>query len=97
MDTPLWARKIEEANRQEEVVRLVREYIESRPPEQLALLPAECSLPKAFTPDEIAHCAYSLSAHHAHDDSGRIVQRIAAVLSRASVRIAELKHLENRG
>ena len=97
MDTPLWSKRLDEAKSQEEVVGLVREYIESRDPEQLALLPPECTVPEHFTPDEIAQCAYALSAHHGHDDSARIVQRMASVLSRAAVRLAELKRLRTLG
>ena len=91
MDTPEWSRQIESARTTEEVVGLVRAYFESRPTDQLALLPPECAPPPAYNPQDIAECAYRLAAYHGHDDRYiRTVQRLAAVLSRATVRLAEL-------
>ena len=91
MDTPAWSSKIDNAQSAGEVSALVREYLATRAPEELAILPEECAPPPTLTPADIADCAYRLVAYHAHDEGlSRVIQRIGSVLSRASVRLAEL-------
>ena len=90
MDTPAWGKKMDDAVSAQEVLDLVREYLETRDPDHLALVLAECPLPSAYTHEEIAAAAYALSAHHAHHEASREIQQLGAVLSRATVRLAEL-------
>jgi hypothetical protein len=81
---------VEEAASAEEVVRLVRDYLASRDPADLALLPQECAPPTHVARERISEFAYRLAAYHAHDQNARLVQRISSVISRAAVRLAEL-------
>jgi hypothetical protein len=90
MDSASWIKRIEVATSQAEVVELVRQYIESRDPRDIAALPADCQPDRYQTAAEIAECAYRLAAYHGHDDNARVIQRIGSVMSRASVRLAEL-------
>ena len=92
MDSASWIKRIEVATSQGEVVDLVRQYIESRDPRDIAALPADCRPGRYQTPADISECAYRLAAYHGHDDNARVIQRISGVLSRASVRLAELAH-----
>ena len=91
MDTPAWSSRIDNAQSAGEVSSLVRQYLASRAPADLAVLPQECTPERALTPEEIADCAYRLAAYHSHDEGlSRVIQRIGGVLTRASVRLAEL-------
>ena len=92
MDSASWITRIEVATSQAEVVELVRQYLESRDPRDLASLPVDCQPGRYQTAAEIAECAYRLAGYHGHDDNARAIQRVGAVMSRASVRLAELAH-----
>ena len=92
MDSASWIKRIELAASQAEVVELVRQYIETRDPRDLAALPPDCQPTRYETTADIAESAYRLAAYHGHDDTARIIQRIGSVLSRASVRLSELAH-----
>lgn len=91
MDTPNWTHRIEQAQTLEQVLTLVNQYFEGRDPNERAMLPPEC-FPPTFTPATLADCAYKLAAQHDHGKYGRIAQKYSSVLSRASVRMAELAH-----
>lgn len=91
MDTPNWSHRIDHAQTPDQVLSLVREYFDSRDPKELAFLPPEC-FPPTYTALSIADCAYRLAAQHDHGKYGRIAQKYSLVLSRASVRLAELAH-----
>ena len=90
MDTPAWGKKMDDAVSAQEVLDLVREYLETRDPSDLALVHKECPLPSAYTHEEIAAAAYALSAHHAQDEAATEIKKLGVVLSRATVRLAEL-------
>lgn len=90
-DSQAWWQRISTAQSPDEVVALVREYFATRDPDHLALLPGECRPTSSFSPQDIADCAYRLAAYHSDDeDVSRLMQRIGSVLSRASIRLAEL-------
>ena len=91
-----WARRLESADRIEDVVALVREYLHSRDPADLAQLPEGLAPPRTLGRDEIAAYAYRLAAHHGHGDDARVTQRLSGVLGRAAVRIAELSARNGR-
>ena len=98
MDTPAWSSKIDNAQSAGEVSSLVRQYLASRAPADLAILPRECAPDRALSPEEIADCAYRLAAYHSHDEGlSRVIQRIGSILSRASIRLAELARRESEG
>ena len=90
MDSASWIKRIEAGTSEAEVIELVRQYIESRDPREIASLPTDCQPERYQTAADIAECAYRLAAYHGHDDNARVIQRISGVLSRASVRLAEL-------
>lgn len=91
MDSNSWAKRVEEARTADEIVALVRAYLDSRDPDEMRLLPRECALPERIAREEISDFAYRLAAYHGHGDATRLVQRLSSVVSRAAVRMAELE------
>ena len=94
MDTPAWIRRVEHANSIDEVVRIVCEYVQSRPQEDIARLPADCRFECPLSsPDEVADCAYRLAAHHeGQAGDAQVIGRVSGFFTRASVRLSELAH-----
>ena len=90
MDSSSWARRVEEASSIDSVVALVNEYLATRDPGDMDRLPVECAPPRQVGREQISEFAYRLAAYHAHDETARLVQRLASVISRAAVRMAEL-------
>src|SRR5690348_516838 len=90
MDSSSWARRIEDAPSEADVVDLVRQYLETRDPRDIAVLPADCRPPRFYSPEDIIDTAYRMAAYHGHDDAARVIHRIGGVMSRAAVRLAEL-------
>src|SRR5688500_827120 len=90
MDTTKWLARVTEADSPAQVLELVNRYIATRDPEVLAALPAECRHAPMDNADEVAACAYRLSAYHGHDDANRVVQRLSAFFSHASLKLTEL-------
>ena len=96
MDSPSWAKKVEEASSPDAVIALVREYLDSRDGQEMRRLPRECVPPPQLGREQIADFAYRLAAYHGHDDNARLVQRLSSVVSRAAVRLAELERRSDR-
>ena len=90
MDSNSWARKVATAQSVDDVVAMIRQYLDTRDSGEMEKLPEACVPPPNLGRAEISEFAYRLAAYHNHDDDARLVTRMAAVLSRAAVRIAEL-------
>jgi len=90
MDSGTWVRRIGEAPSQDDVLRLAQEYLVTRDPRDLALLPPDLQPPRTFTPEDLGSFSYRLAAYHGHEETARVIHRIASVIARAAVRLAEL-------
>ena len=90
MDSGVWAHRIGEALSEEDVLKLAHEYIVTRDPRDIALLPPQLQPPRTFTPADITEFSYRLAAYHGHEETARVIHRIAGVIGRAAVRLAEL-------
>jgi len=95
VDSPSWAKRVEEAASPETVVQLVGEFLASRDGGQMSRLPRECLPPTQLDRDQIADFAYRLVSYHGHDEAREVVEALSGVVSRAAVRLAELERRSN--
>jgi hypothetical protein len=96
MDSEAWAKRIQRAASEAEVVELARQYLESRDPGDIARLPADCRPPQHYTPGGVADCAYRMAGYHGHDEAARLIHRLGLVMTGAAVRLAELARGESK-
>ncbi len=86
-----WQERIEEAGTEPEVVAVTRDYLARLSQDEYAELPLELRPRKIVDADDIAAYALDLARHEADDpDEMDLVQRLAQLLSRASVRVSEI-------
>jgi hypothetical protein len=96
MDSEAWSKRIEGAASEADVVGLVRQYLESRDPGDIARLPGDCRPPRYYTREDITDCAYRMAAYHGHDEAARLIHRLGSVMTAAAVRFAELAGGESK-
>ena len=86
-----WQERIEEAGTEPEVVAVTRDYLARLSQDEYAELPLELRPRKIVDANDIAAYALDLARHEADDpDEMNLVQRLAQLLSRASVRVSEI-------
>ena len=86
-----WQERIEEAGTEPEVVAVTRDYLARLSQDEYAELPLELRPRKIVDANDIAAYALDLARHEADDpDEMNLVQRLAQVMSQASVRVSEL-------
>ena len=86
-----WQERIEEAGTEPEVVAVTRDYLARLSQDEYAELPMELRPRKIVDANDIAAYALDLARHEADDpDEMNLVQRLAQLLSRASVRVSEI-------
>jgi len=86
-----WQERIEEAGTEPEVVAVARDYLARLSQDEYAELPLELRPRKIVDANDIAAYALDLARHEAEDpDEMNLVQRLAQLLSRASVRVSEI-------
>lgn len=86
-----WQERIDEAGTEPEVVAVARDYLATLTHEEFAALPSQLRPPKIVDGTDIATYALELARHECEDSGERqLVQRMAQVMSRASVRLAEI-------
>jgi hypothetical protein len=86
-----WQERIEEAGTEPEVVAVTRDYLARLSQDEYAELPLELRPRKIVDANDIAAYALDLARHEAEDpDEMNLVQRLAQLLSRASVRVSEI-------
>ncbi|HUQ28532.1 MAG TPA: hypothetical protein VM051_08065 [Usitatibacter sp.] len=90
MPTPSWINRLAAARTEEELLSIVQEYLSVKA-DTIALLPPECRPGMIVDVQEIPDCAYHLVAHHSHEETARLIQSVAAVFARASVRLSDLR------
>jgi hypothetical protein len=86
-----WQERIEEAGTEPEVVAVTRDYLARLSQDEYAELPLELRPRKIVDANDIAAYALDLARHEAADpDEMNLVQRLAQLLSLASVRVSEI-------
>jgi len=86
-----WQERIEEAGTEPEVVAVTRDYLARLSQDEYAELPLALRPRKIVDASDIAAYAFDLARHEADDpDEMNLVQRLAQLMSRASVRASEI-------
>ena len=86
-----WQERIEDAGTEPEVVAVARDYLARLSQDEYAELPLELRPRKIVDANDIAAYALDLARHEAADpDEMNLVQRLAQLLSLASVRVSEI-------
>jgi hypothetical protein len=88
----VYARKLRSAPTEEEVVRLVREFIAEWRPEELAQVPEVCRPSKIRDGEDIADCAYNLTRSRMEaSETSSLLAEMESFFAMACSRISELE------
>jgi hypothetical protein len=89
-----WIDRLDEAPSEEEVVRIVREYVAGWPRHDLLDLPPTCRPENIADAQQVARWAYALAASRCSrsrsDDQPILLERMAAFFAHATHRLAML-------
>ena len=86
-----WQERIAEAGTEPEIVTIVRDYLATLTHDEYAGLPMHLRPPKIVDATDIAAYALDLARHECEDhDELALVQRLAQVMSRASIRLSQI-------
>ena|SRR6185369_5736956 len=86
-----WQQSIDEAKSEHAVVEVARDYLATLSHDEYVELPSALRPPKLIDAVDIAGYALELARHECEDQGElQLVQRMAQVMSRASVRLAEI-------
>jgi len=86
-----WEERIEDAGTEPEVVAVARDYLARLSQDEYAELPLALRPRKIVDANDIAAYALDLARHEAEDpDEMNLVQRLAQLMSLATVRVSEL-------
>ena len=89
--------KLLEVTSEEDVVELVRVYLGSWRPEELAEIPAQCRPGKVRDAEDVGDCAYELSkARIAASGPQPLLVEMETVFAQACSRLSELEARESR-
>jgi hypothetical protein len=93
-----WQERIEDAGTEPEVVAVARDYLARLTQDEYAELPLALRPRKIVDANDIAAYALDLARHEAEDpDEMNLVQRLAQLMSHATVRVSELAASLARG
>ena len=96
-----WQERLDAATAEADVVDVVRDYLATLSPQEFAYLPENLRPGKIVDANDITTYAFELVRYECQDDGAqRLVQRLANVLSRASIRLSEImvtQHNPNAG
>ena len=86
-----WEERIARATSEDEVVDVARDYLATISHAEFALLPEKLRPHKIVDAADITTYAFDLARHECEETSEhRLVQRIAHIMSRASIRLSEI-------
>src|SRR5687767_10391466 len=87
-----WQHTLDQAGSEHQVVMLVRDYVASLDPYQVASLPPQCRPGKFVDAEDITSFAFEVVRYHCeqNDKTRELVHRIAAFFSYASTRLSQI-------
>ena len=92
-----WQQSIDEATSEHDVVDVARDFLATLSHDEYVELPSALRPPKIIDSVDIATYAIDLARHECEDQGElQLVQRMAQIMSRASVRLAEISVTEGR-
>jgi hypothetical protein len=92
--TVTWPEKLREAQTEAEVVGVVRDFLALVGPEEIVRIPLRLRPDRIVDGEDIVAYGVELVRHECADQEGRqVVQKLARIMSHASVRLSEIKGL----
>jgi hypothetical protein len=86
-----WPESLAEASTESQVVDVARDYLATLSHEEFARLPESLRPPKLVDAADITAYAFELVREECRDEEAQgIVQRLAHIMSRASIRLSEI-------
>ena len=87
-----WQEQLDGAHTESQVVMVVKDFVASLEPWQVATLPAHCRPGKFFDANDVTEYAFTLIRSESDDDteSARLVDRLSAFFAAASIRLAQI-------
>ena len=88
-----WNLLMDEAERSGDVLSILRDYVDSLTPAELAALPPKCRPGRLKGEDDIAHWTFVLAQHQCREDSAfekQVHQEILNHFLHAQMRVAEI-------
>jgi hypothetical protein len=96
-DQPLtWQERLDDAASEVDVVDVARDYLATLSHAEYKYLPSSLRPPKIVDASDITTYAFDLVRHECEDEgTQRLVQQLALVMSRASIRLSEIMVTEH--
>jgi hypothetical protein len=92
-----WQERLDSAAFESDVVDVVRDYLATLTHEEHMYLPANLRPQKIVDANDVTTYAFELVRHECHDEGAqRLVQRLANIMSRASIRLAQIMVTEHQ-
>jgi hypothetical protein len=87
-----WHSRLEGACTEAEVVDIVRDFMATVSPYEIARLPAQCRPRKIVDASDITQYAFTIVRHHCDDGEGtaRVAHRLASFFTSASIRLSQI-------
>ena len=91
-----WQERLDGATTEVEVVEVVRDYLATLGPEEVAALPQALRPAKIVDANDVTTYAFDLVREECHDHGMQnVVQRLAHMMSNASIRLSEIMVVEH--
>jgi len=91
-----WQERLDTATSELEVVDVARDYLATLSPAEFASLPQQLRPGKIVDANDITTYAFDLVREECHDEGVQhLVQRLAHIMSRASIRLSEIMVTEH--
>jgi thiamine biosynthesis protein ThiC len=91
-----WQERLDTATTESEVVDVARDYLATLGPAEFASLPEALRPGKIVDANDITTYAFDLVRQECHDEGVQhLVQRLAHIMSRASIRLSEIMVTEH--
>ena len=91
-----WQERLDAATTEAEVVDVARDYLATLGPAEFASLPEQLRPHKIVDANDITTYAFDLVRQECHDEGAQhLVQRLAHIMSRASIRLSEIMVTEH--
>ncbi len=95
--TVSWQGRLDDASTEAEVVGVVRDFMATISPYEIARLPAHCRPRKIVDANDITHYAFTIVRHHCDDGQGtaRVAHKLASFFTSASIRLSQILSAPN--